>query len=1413
MKTTQAEGVQEEVANVVARASEAMRQDAIDERLGALAFGAIASATARGDDYVPVKFAIQKQILELDKAEAILRNLLIQIERLEADHAQVERFSEQGWQRQRTTLLKTFDQDPPAGTSQWLLAYAQALSAWQLEACKRMASEPFPLPTQHAHLPALFLQATQTIRDHADEWANDAARGPSLGKKIAAALMTAHGSSKAELASQPVPGVLEMLMTLIQDPTEVWHARLDETTRAILLILAGRIQLYVRGDPEIALSHFQQARKLVPDDGRPYAVAGDYYRAQDDSGQARRFYQQAVDRSPNEADGCVGMGLWCEDQKRWDEVTQWYDRAIRVAEEKNKDIATELTKFLAPVSGNLLVRIAFHLQDQEPERALQLIQRAESLGINGDGAYPEYIGFHLEAELFKALGRRDEAANAFYEAATRLINRNETQAAIDALRRAKELRPDHMSTYWTLVDAWRIKSWRPDPPFVSAEDIEESLKLWQEAVQRQLPGKEDSWAYVARAMINDQLARLPGITPVKRWMLGWEAVCYCERAIVLALEQRTALARWYRFLSLGSGELHATAEGMRLSPDDRTVLEDRIICLVNYGAFEDVKPLLEMRRSLDDSTLPDAFEAFIKVRTADPEAALGLIDKAIKNFPDEIWFHEVRSECYRRLGKVADAEQEYRWILERYHRDNIDDQSRFGLAAYMIGLREGNMDRAIDIFSRVLREFALPTDSSAYRGLGESYLAQGDLARGEELLKQAIRRSRNVCELDDLINSELQQLERASDAWLNGASVREVLDRVVLEAKAQIENISKQTVSAEEELHQALEPLPEYDAEGWLWIGAKAGLARLHAAGGLWSAAREIYFELLRREPTRFPEARQALEDIADKLREAGDERLKDGKLAEGEESLRQALLIERELGRVDTQALIYHQLGDLLLKRSTFPEALDEYSHALAVSQQAGDKAKQAETYARMGYAHLRQGNLADAEANFIESFALYRADNSLDGSAAPATPGATPSNLARLAGQAASLLDEVARGAGPAFQFASVVGSLISDVTEFWEIDEALTSFGGNDSGLRSDFNEARRVLLRFLDRLYQLVEQETSVKLPIVTPIILEIGHGLIPADTSENWSLFKTYIPQMRNRLLSEQGVSTPGVRVRGNNSLGHADYAISLDENLLPFEAGSVHLDKRYCTAPPTKLRELGIPADAVAEATNPLTGAPGGWIADEHWDTITRRGLELWPEPLAFIINHLEAVLRDRLADFLGVQEVEPLIEKWSESDRGAGLIKTALPDQAARLHFGRLLRTLVRQRVPIVAGEDILEAIEGVPLNADSLPAALRAARLRLKASLPGNSADAKRIWLPAKWQDAVATWLRHDVHEFIADVRSLISGEQPNLQTKECALVVRNLEIAPYVRRLVEYEFPKFTVLSGEELLESSVSVTAAS
>jgi flagellar biosynthesis component FlhA len=303
-------------------------------------------------------------------------------------------------------------------------------------------------------------------------------------------------------------------------------------------------------------------------------------------------------------------------------------------------------------------------------------------------------------------------------------------------------------------------------------------------------------------------------------------------------------------------------------------------------------------------------------------------------------------------------------------------------------------------------------------------------------------------------------------------------------------------------------------------------------------------------------------------------------------------------------------------------------------------------------------------------------------------------------------------------------------------------------------------------YLDDFSQLSASSGSSPdlLPVVTPVAMEVGQRLIPPDPADESPLFKKYIPEMRDHILRDTGVKVPGIRLRGETDLPPETYIILLDE--VPVVSGTV------------------------------------------------QAGQDLWTDAVQFAIVQLEAVLRRNLADFFGVQEVENLLEEWEQDPALLPLISAALPDQVSRLRFARLLGQLVRERVPITSAKELLQAVQDSRFTEGEIGDALLTVRRRLKGQLPGNQPQAMQLEIPGGVEDKIASSimreggktffaiLPEDAQELLTEVRGIAATCD-----QRCVFVTRDARTRPFVRRLLELEFPDLMVIAREELLPQEV------
>jgi tetratricopeptide (TPR) repeat protein len=370
----------------------------------------------------------------------------------------------------------------------------------------------------------------------------------------------------------------------------------------------------------------------------------------------------------------------------------------------------------------------------------------------------------------------------------------------------------------------------------------------------------------------------------------------------------------------------------------------------------------------------------------------------------------------------------------------------------------------------------------------------------------------------------------------------------------------------------------------------------------------------------------------------------------------------------------------------------------------------------------------------------------------------------------RASAMLTEVlagyrrAHGSAAASAFGRACRAIVVSVQQYRTLMtrlRAAESLAADDE-LRRELRVAQQELTACLSGVYELEPRSSSGMLPIVRTVVLELGDGLIPSETSTAvWNLFTEYIPAFSARLKDAIGIEAPSVLVRRGNPFSTRQYRILIDEIRV---------------------------ADSEAPAGH--------------------------PEPIAFIVEHLEGVVRAHLWRVVGLQEIDALIDSWQQS-RFADASTLAQPD--VRVALARVLRALLHEEVPLTQPGEILPVVLAAPSDATS--ELVQTIRLRLKPLLAGNAVGGHRVLIPEGLEESLrpASMGKEgeaeipvspvDAHRVLAKIREWIAGHP-----RGTAVVVRHAKLRNLLRRLIEAEFPDTPVLAQEELLEQVPTSLAA-
>ena len=325
-------------------------------------------------------------------------------------------------------------------------------------------------------------------------------------------------------------------------------------------------------------------------------------------------------------------------------------------------------------------------------------------------------------------------------------------------------------------------------------------------------------------------------------------------------------------------------------------------------------------------------------------------------------------------------------------------------------------------------------------------------------------------------------------------------------------------------------------------------------------------------------------------------------------------------------------------------------------------------------------------------------------------------------------------------------------------------------------------------------------------IVTPVAVEVAKDLIPyieGNTPNSLSEeLLSNVNSVRTHILERFGLKVPGIRFRGNETdLPDGTYIVMIKE--IPLVSGSLSIERRFCTASAEKLSNTGVTG---TPGTDPVTGEDGCWVDSNDWEkvkSIQSEKADLWGLT-QYLMRHVEAVLGRNLGDFLGPQEIVNLLESDS-----AKPFEEILASSKMVIALTTVCRALVAEEVPIIPFQELCTTFkdlhsDGVGLreiveNIRCLPA--------FRERLPGNDGQHSLIGLSENFESEIRRSLYEREGYLILAMepercQNALTAVRNEITDGSFALVVDDPLLRPFVRKLVELEFPDLHVLSKAEL-----------
>jgi hypothetical protein len=632
-------------------------------------------------------------------------------------------------------------------------------------------------------------------------------------------------------------------------------------------------------------------------------------------------------------------------------------------------------------------------------------------------------------------------------------------------------------------------------------------------------------------------------------------------------------------------------------------------------------------------------------------------------------------------------------------------------------------------------------------------LGEGNIEEGRRLLDEGISRAPLATDLAELLDLHIPYIQKIA------------VGRGHPEASIALEEVKAEVVRRAVEIHV---PTPEEElgvvvaelekraeTDGWDWIGATAGMARLMTEAMQWSEAAEAY-RLLLTKGDRFPEADKGLARVALGMLTEGDEKARGGRWSAARDNFREALLLASESRfdeptiHVELQARIAFmdiELGETDGGKQRLEEALMGPGPGPGIGSLLGDIATS--LVMDVGHYWALDDQIQEIEDR-VESPDILRELGSLRTSLA--TVLTTVFQLSPSEAEANLQSND--------FQEVAVqIGRGLEGKGEDWATWPMFTS---HIPEMRERIQRQTGVLVPGI-RVFgsdDLARDEYVIKLH-QTPVArgsIQLGMSYVPAP----------------NTSFERIGLGWGAHVEMPNPMTGQSGWWI--DSEL----------------------------ADSAARTGLDVWPDPAEFVI-RHVESVLRMHLGHYLGP-------------DNVRSWFDNWGTAPGLDSEGQVqvDR---LATALLVDRASVVRLSRVLRSLVDEMVPVNDRGTIAERLDTVGLRDDDVRGLVAFMRQALKRQLPSNVPGASQVWLPKALEAEMSTWLARDGSgvafavpiDWLATVIGRI-GSLVKQASADPVIVTRNPEIRPYVRSLLAPTLPTIPVLVSDELVEEPAALDAA-
>jgi type III secretion protein V len=345
----------------------------------------------------------------------------------------------------------------------------------------------------------------------------------------------------------------------------------------------------------------------------------------------------------------------------------------------------------------------------------------------------------------------------------------------------------------------------------------------------------------------------------------------------------------------------------------------------------------------------------------------------------------------------------------------------------------------------------------------------------------------------------------------------------------------------------------------------------------------------------------------------------------------------------------------------------------------------------------------------------------------------------------------------------------------------------------------------LPQLTDTLQNTEDLVPTLAVPLAVVVREDFEALIDPTNSTGAW--FRSELPRLRAAIYYDLGIMLPMTIVSSSTNINEYHYFIAIKETPVGYsklKPGCVFVNDSA-----ENIRVFGLEGE---EVLNPADLKPGAWVPIEQRPIAEAAGLKVWG-PAEVIVLHLSRIMRKYANEFMGIQEAQGYLDFAAIAL--PKLVEEVVPKTISISQFTEVLQRLIQEGISIRDLKTILEALsEWGRVEKDSVMLA-EYVRGALKRQITFNYAGARGTLyvylLDPEIEDVIRGAIRRTAtgsflsldhliaNDILKAIRREIGTPPPSAQQP---IIVTDVELRRYVKRMVDTEFPNLVVLSYQEL-----------